>query len=171
VYQIVFVSGENQIKYRLLNVINLMSQVGNSLLGVGQIGHQSWHAPSCVRRAGGKSKPLFALLSAKIKHNQPPKANLLRSPPKFLSAFSLSLSLCRISRPIFSHIIGSHHCSSCALFIALIQPECLTMTKVLHCQCHHPRPLSVIQIPPSSLALSLSFVTFPFRSLGWSPVN
>lgn len=114
-YQIVFVSGENQIKYRLLNVINLMSQVGNSLLGVGQIGHQSWHAPSCVRRAGGKSKPLFALLSAKIKHNQPPRRISYARPQISLRFLSLSLSLSNFSSDIFPY-----HWLSSLLFVCII---------------------------------------------------
>jgi len=120
-----------------------MRQVGNSLLGVGQIGRQSVHAPNSARRAGGKSKPLFALLSAKIKHKQPPKAVELLSPSlEFLSNHSreslpwyLAISLALITG------------SSCALFIALIQSECLTMTKV--------RSTVSVTTPPRCLSFSL----------------
>jgi len=84
-----FSSIKIQIELGIFNVINLMRQVGNSLLGVGQIGRQSVHAPNSAKRAGGKSKPLFALLSAKIKHKQPPKAVELLSPSlEFLSNHS-----------------------------------------------------------------------------------
>jgi len=135
-----------------------MRQVGNSLLGVGQIGRQSVHAPNSARRAGGKSKPLFALLSAKIKHKQPPKAVELLSPSlEFLSNHSRE-SLPRYLAISLALITGS----SCALFIALIQSECLTMTKV--------RSTVSVTTPPT-LSFSLSFATFPFRSLGLGPVN
>jgi len=140
-----FSSIKIQIELGIFNVINLMRQVGNSLLGVGQIGRQSVHAPNSARRAGGKSKPLFALLSAKIKHKQPPKAAELLSPSlEFLSNHSRE-SLPRYLAISLALITGS----SCALFIALIQAECLTMTKVRS-------TVSVTTPPTLSPSLSLS---------------